>query len=443
MATTLPSRQNESTEHTRWNFGIIVAESTFFMSGLAWVDPAAVLPLFIARLTPSTVVIGAIAVLQQIGWKAPQIFMAAALGHRPHKLPFLRWPVLIGRLPFFVFVGYLWLRGVENSSVVIWFLAIALACISFGNGILGISWNDIIAKSIPPRLRGRFFGSMQFATAVAAFAVGFAVRWALGSSGPGFPLDYTLLFTAMAVFLFISVVGCWLVREPIRPVLDQPQSVRQLLLSTIPMLRDPPFRALVTAALLGFAVTYTLPFYVVYAKQHLGVEEHVSGVYIWAMTVGGAVASIFWGYLNDSRGPRAVMRGGAILATSTPLLALLLPAIMLPLAEHLPAAARALPYVFGLVFLTGGSAMGAMWMGSTNYLFDLCGHEDRPRYLAIFHLCTIPSALAALVVGWLLAYLSFTVIFFLLMVCGAAALAAALTMPHISREDQPTSPAAP
>ena len=176
MATTLPSRRNESAQHTRWNFGVIVGESTFFMSGLAWVDPAAVLPLFIARLTPSTVVIGAIAVLQQVGWKAPQIFMAAALGHRPHKLPFLRWPVLIGRLPFFAFVGYLWLQGIENSGLVIWFLAIALACISFGNGILGISWNDIIAKSIPPRLRGRFFGSMQFATAVAAFAVGFAVR---------------------------------------------------------------------------------------------------------------------------------------------------------------------------------------------------------------------------------------------------------------------------
>jgi len=137
------------------------------------------------------------------------------------------------------------------------------------------------------------------------------------------------------------------------------------------------------------------------------------------------------------------MRGGAILAASTPLLALLLPAIMLPLAEHLPAAARALPYLFSLVFLTGGSAIGAMWMGSTNYLFDLCGHQDRPRYLAIFHLCTIPSALAALVVGWLLAHLSFTVIFFLLMVCGAAALAAALTMPHIPREDEPAYPASP
>ena len=443
MATTLTSRHNESTEHTRWNFGIIAAESAFFLSGLAWVDPAAVLPLFISRLTPSTVVIGLIAVLQQLGWKAPQIFMAAALGHRPHKLPFLRWPVVIGRLPFFAFVAYLWLRGVENSTVVIWFLAIGLACISFGNGILGISWNDIIAKSIPPRLRGRFFGSMQFASAVAAFAVGFAVRWTLGPSGPGFPFNYTLLFTAMAVFLLISVVGCWLVREPIRPVLDRPQSVRQILLSTIPMLRNPPFRALVTASLLGFAVTYTLPFYVVYARQHLAIEEHVSGVYIWAMTVGGAVASIFWGYLNDSRGPRAVMRGGAILATSTPLLALLLPAVLLPLAHSLPAAARALPYLFSLVFLTGGSAMGAMWMGSTNYLFDLCGDQDRPRYLAIFHLCTIPSAFAALVVGWLLGYLSFTVIFFLLAVCGAAALAAAFTMPHVSGEDESTYPAAP
>ncbi|HUU54248.1 MAG TPA: MFS transporter [Armatimonadota bacterium] len=442
MATTFPSRQDESTEHTRWNFAIIVGESTFFMSGLAWVDPSAVLPLFIGRLTPSTLVIGLITVVQQLGWKAPQIFMAAVLGHRPNKLPFLRWPVLLGRLPFFAFVAYLWLKGLGNTSLVIWFVVIAYASISFGNGTLGISWNDIIAKSIPSRLRGRFFGTMQFTTAMFAFAVGFAVRWLLGPAGPGFPRDYTLLFTAMAVFLALSVIGCWLVREPIRPVLDQPQSVGQLLVSTLPMLRDRAFRSLVTVSLLGFAVSFTMPFYMVYAKQELGVRDDIAGVYIWAMTVGGAVASIFWGYLNDSRGPRAVLRGGGVLVTAVPLLAVALPPALLAAAGPAPPLARALPYLFALVFLSGGSAMGAMWMGSTNYLFELCNDEDRPRYIAIFHLCTLPAALAALVVGWLLSYLSFTVVFLLLAACGATALTASALMPPVPMEEEPESRAA-
>ncbi len=209
------------------------------------------------------------------------------------------------------------------------------------------------------------------------------------------------------------------------------------------MLRDRAFRALAVAALLGFAVSYTMPFYVVYAKQELGVREEISGVYIWAMTIGGALASILWGYLNDTRGPRAVLRGAGLLVMATPLLALLVPSALLAGASAAPALARALPYVFGLVFLSGGSTIGALWMGSTTYLFELCSHEDRPRYIAVFHLCTLPAALGGLIVGWLLSFLPFSVVFLLLAACGAVALTASLLMPYVSMEAEPRGQAAP
>jgi MFS family permease len=416
---------------------MIVAESAFFVSALSWVDPAAVLPLFIAHLTPSTLVIGVIAVLLQVGWKLPQIFMAAALGHRPRRLPFLRWPVLIGRLPFLAFVVYLWLRGIENGPQVIWFLAIGYAGVALGNGVLGVSWNDIIAKSIPSWLRGRFFGMMNFSAMGMAFLVGFAVRWILGPGGPGFPHGYIVLFTMMGVFLTISIIGCWLVREPIRPVLAKPQSVWELFAGLIPLLRDKRFRWLVVTALLGFGAMSTMPFYVVFAKQRLGVPDEMGGVYIWGMAIGGALASLFWGHLNDRRGPRAVLRGVSFLVAATPLLAMGIAAVLISLAELGPAMRSALPYVFGLVFVVGGSTMGAMWIGTTTYLFELCGHEDRPRYIASFHFCTLPGALGALGTGWLLSFLSFSTVFVLLALGGATMVAAALRLPHIGQLMQP------
>ncbi len=420
----------DSSEHTRWNFAVIVAEATFFMSGLAWADPSSVLPQFLGLLTPSTVIIGVIAVLQRLGWLLPPIFMAAVLGHRPHRLPWLRWPVLLGRLPFFAFVAYLWLHGLDNPRVVIWFLVIAYFGISLGNGLLGISWQDIIAKSIPSRLRGRFFASMQFAIAGAAFGVGFAVRWVLGPGHPYFPLDYTLLFTAMALFLTISIVACWMVREPIRPVLDRPQSVRDILLGALPTLRErPAFRGLVFVAALGFGISFSLPFYMVYARQVLNIAEDMAGIYIWAITIGGALASILWGYLNDRRGPRAVLRGGGALVTATPALAICVPAAAFAAEDLLPGAAGALPYLFALVFFAGGATMGAMWMGSMNYLFELATHQDRPRYIALFSLFTLPGALAPLLIGFLLNYLPFPVVFLLMAASGGGALLLSWRMP--------------
>jgi MFS family permease len=424
---TVAARVEPVYQHTRWNFGMFIAEATLYMAGLTWVDSSAVLPLFVGRLGGSTIIVGFVAAMQQLGWKVPQVFMAAALGHRPRKLPFLRWPILIGIIPLLGLVAYLWTAGTDRATVVLSLVVIAFTSLSLANGVLGISWQDIIAKSIPPRWRGRFFGTMHFTTAVTAFAIGFAVRAMLGPGGPGFPRGYTVLFTASGVFMVLCTVGCWLVREPVRPALDQPQSVGEILRGTLPMLREEPaFRALVTMGLLVLGVSTSMPFYVVYAKRALGVTDAAAGTYISAMTLGGAIASPLWGHLNDRHGPRSVLRGTACLIAATPLLALLVPAGV----RALPALTSSLPSLFGLVFLAAGSSMNAIWFGASNYLLELTGDEDRPRYIGVYHLCTLPAALGALLIGWLLSRLPFGAVFLLVAASGAGAVVTAWRMPE-------------
>jgi len=185
MTSTAP--QHDTGEHTRWNFVFIVMEASAFMTGMACVDPVAVLPLFIHALTPSTVIIGLVTTLQRLGYTLPQLPMAAILGHRPARLPYLRWGVFFGRLPFILFVIYLWTRGVGNSTLALAFMIVAFVSASTGNGVVAVPWQDIIAKAIPSNLRGRFFGTMHFATALATFGIGFLVRWALGPMGRASP----------------------------------------------------------------------------------------------------------------------------------------------------------------------------------------------------------------------------------------------------------------
>lgn len=421
----LHARADARDPYTRWNFGVIVTEAALFMSGLAWIEPSTVLPLFIGHLTPSTVIVGLITLLQRLGWLLPSVFMAAVLGHRPHRLPWLRWPVLLGRIPLLGFVLYLWFFGVERAALTIWLMVFSLFAISLGNGVLSIPWQDIIAKSIPSQLRGRFFGAMQFCAAVATFAVGFVVRWMLGPAGPGYPRDYTLLFTLMGLFMALSALGCWLVREPLRPVLDRPQPLREILLGALPTARaNPAFGCLVLVSLFGFGVSFAMPFYMVFAKQRLAVPEHIAGVYIWTMTLGSATASLWWAHLNDRRGPRAVLRGASLLITATPLLALTLLGVSVAAPD-----ARGIAHLFSLVFLVGGCAMGGTWMGATNYLFELASDRDRPRYIASMNLLSSPGALVPLLIGWLLGFLPFTIVFALMAGSGATAAAISLRMP--------------
>jgi MFS family permease len=162
----------------------------------------------------------------------------------------------------------------------------------------------------------------------------------------------------------------------------------------------------------------------------------MAGIYIWAMTLGTAISSVVWGYLNDRRGPRTVVQGACTFATLAPLTAMALAAAASPgirgtLPDH-----TALPYLYAVVFLCAGVAFGGMWMGAMNYLFELASHEERPRYIGMLGLLATPGSFFPLLVGWLLTRLPFEPVLALLVACGVVAVSASARMPV------PESPAA-
>jgi Na+/melibiose symporter-like transporter len=374
--------------------------------------------------------VGLITVLQRVGYRLPQLPVAALVAHRPRRAPLLRWGVLVGRMPFILFAIYLWTRGMGNHQAIIWFMMLAYFSASFGNGVVGVPWQDIIAKSIPARLRGRFFGTMQVAAALMAVAIGFVVRWMLGPEGPGFPHNYTILFTLLALFFTISTVGCWLIREPIRPVLDRPHSLPEMAAGIPGVLRaDRGFRMLVVVVTAGFGLNYSVPFYMLHAKQDLGAPDEMAGIYIWAMTLGSATSSIVWGMLNDRRGPRSVVRGACVFATLAPVLGIALAAVHSLGADSISPAHGAVVYFYGAVFACAGAAFGGFWMGATNYLFSLVGHRERPRYIGMLNLLATPGGVFPLLVGWLLTFLPFAPVLAMLAGCGTAGIYASWRMP--------------
>jgi Na+/melibiose symporter-like transporter len=333
-------------------------------------------------------------------------------------------------MPFIAFVIYLWARGTGDHQLVIWFMMFAYFFSSFGNGVVGVPWQDIIAKSIPTRLRGRFFGSMQFLTAALVVSIGFAVRWMLGPDGPEFPRNYTILFTLLAISITASTVGCWLVREPIRPVLDRPQGLRAMLAGIPGLLRaNRAFRRLVVTVTIGFGINHCAPFYMLHAKRHLGVPDEMAGIYIWAMTLGNALSSMVWGNLNDRRGPRTVLRGACIFAALAPTAALALAGVTSLGARAGSVDQSALAYLYAIVFASAGAAFGGMWMGGTNYLFGLASHQERPRYIGMMGLLATPGSFFPLLVGWLLTSLPFAPVLAVLAVCGGAAFYSSWRLP--------------
>ena len=89
-------------KNVRFNFIINMFEGSFFGLGLGFASYVTVIPLFVASLTNSSVLIGLIAAMRMIGWQLPQLLTANRVARLRRYKPMSLLMTLNERLPFFV-----------------------------------------------------------------------------------------------------------------------------------------------------------------------------------------------------------------------------------------------------------------------------------------------------------------------------------------------------
>jgi len=404
--------------HTRWNFIVIVLDASFFGAGLAFLDPVAVLPVLIEKLSGSEVVVGLMSALQRAGWIVPQLLGASIVLHRPRKKPFVVYPCLLGRLPFLALAIFLCMPGARaHLQAVLLLLIAAFTTFFFADGLIGVPWHDIIARTIPSGLRGRFFGSIQFLGGLLAMGSGWVVHRVLADPTIPFPQNYGRLFVLLFICMAISTFFLALIREPRSSAVAERHSLSRIIRAIPSTFRRSPLllRVIVVQNICGIA-GLALPFYAVYANVRLFLPAHTGGIFIWAAIVGSVLASIVWAYLNDRHGCVWVIRAVACLVVGVPLTALVVPPLVRALGVE-----SAMAYIYAVVFLLNGATWGGMWMGFTNYVLELAPDDVRPLFLGLNATLAAPTILMPVLGGALLGVMSYEVLFTLVVVAGVAA----------------------
>ena len=413
--------------HTRWNFVIIVLDASFFFAAFAFIDPVAVLPILVTDLNGSRVVVGLLSAIQRAGWLIPQLVAVSFVLHRPRKKPFVIYPCIISRLPFLglaVVFNLPWAGSHPQALLLI--LIGVYTLFFFGDGLAGVPWHDIIGRTIPPNLRGRFFGSIQFFGGLWAVGAGAIVRHTLADTSIDFPQNYGRLFVLLCFCMLASTVFVALIREPPSAVAREAQSLRRIIRSVPSVLRKHPLlKKMIIGQILCGVAGLALPFYAVYADAVLGLPASVSGLFIWCGIAGSVGASLIWAYLSDRFGSTAVIRGVSWLVIAAPLSALLVPIIVRMLGAD-----AAMPYAYSLVFLLNGATWGGLWMGFTNYVLEISPVDIRPLFLGIQATLSSPTVLMPLLGGLLLNVLPFEVLFGFVAACGVFSVIYAYRLPE-------------
>jgi MFS family permease len=414
--------------HYRRNFAALLGDYVFFGLGVTFAGVTTVLPSFIGLLTDSKVLIGLLVTLGNGGFMVTQLFFANLVTNKPRKKPYFNIGGSFSRPLYLLYGVALWLGLARSPALALVLIFVVQIAFWVGDSLCTVAWFDVLTKSMPPDRRGRLLGSAQVTGAVLAVGAGVIIAALLGESGPSFPYNYAAVFILASVFLLMAL-GSWsFVVEPIEPgQAGERTRWRDYLPHLVETLRqDHLFRRLIIVRLLAGFDTLAAGFYILFATGPLGLPPETVGVFTAAQTIGGVVASLALGAINERLGTHRVIQVATALALTAPLVAL--GVLWLPIHGTL-----LVTTVYAWVFFMMGAVASSTMLGFFNYVMELAPATQRPTYIGLFN--TVGGAMVVLptIGGWLLQVTSYGALFALTAVTLAAALGLSWTLPTARR----------
>jgi len=391
-------------EDYQWNFRVGVIDGAVITIAIACTDPTTVLSWFLAQLGASNILIGLVQPIRMGSSFLLQIFVSGYLQRKPLKMPFCLTVAAVRSLLLAVMALVVALIPVASPWLVPAFFA-ALTLYSLISGTIMLPFLDIVGKSILPTDRGKFFGQRNFWGNILLLGTSALVGYLLSEPlGLDFPLNVAVLFALSAALIGVTFVVWGLIREP-ESVVDSSR-VRwseQLRRGVALLKRDPGYRRFVLVRLALAPADWIIPFYVVYAKDQLGIPPQMIGVYLAVRTAAAVFSNLVWTGVSKRHGNRAIVQAASALAISIPLLALAVGFVI----DRSPSGGQWQPYAFGLVFLALGAFGSGTLIADLSYLLDIVPEAERSLYLGFNNTLFGLARMSALASGFLINWMGF------------------------------------
>lgn len=392
----------------RHNFLALGLDYSFFLIGMSFASQATILPAFAVHLGASNLLIGGIPAVLTLGWFLPSLFAAHHTERLARKLPFVLRYTIWERLPMLALAAVAFFLAEPAPRLALGAFFVLILIISGTGGVLMPAWMDIVGRTIPTTLRGRFFGSANLVASVGGLLGSVVTAWFLASFAP--PGSYGLCFLVGFVFLAVSYVALSSAREPAASRPPGRVSLGSYLRSMPSLLRgDSNLGWFLVARGLGTLGTMANGFYTVYALRTWQAAEWQVGVFTTLFLAGQVLGNLALGWLADRAGHRLVLvLGVGALA-----------------AGNLVALQGGSPEALGPVFVLSGIHMAAIHVSARTILLELAAAEaDRPTYIGLANTALAPlNFVAPLAAGLAADRLGFSAVFALAALFGAVGVA--------------------
>jgi MFS family permease len=415
----------QQNQMVRRNFIFNILDGSFFGLSLGFASYVTIIPLFMASLTDSTILIGLVATLNALGWQLPQLFTAERVSRLRKYRPMVLMMTLQERVPWICLAILALATPHMNKSLAVVLAIVLITWQSMGGGLTATPWQSMIAKIFPATLRGTFYGvqsgATNFMASVGAFvAGGFLVALP-------YPYNFAACFGTAGLAMFISLGFLSKTQEIDHEIAPTPQrNWREviLLLKNL-MVTDSNFAWYILARMLAQLSQMGLAFYTIYALREYGVDAHIIGLFTGVMMLTQMLVSPIMGWVGDKFGHRSTLAIGDAAMALSAMIALFAPGVGW----------------FYVVFVLTGIVNSTAWTSILAISSEFGNTQTRPYYVGLSNTLIAPvTLLAPILGGWLADFAGFEVLF---VVCVVIAFVAGFIMlycvedPRHLTEEQP------
>jgi MFS family permease len=382
--------------HSKRNFNALIWHSVWLAFTTAFADHNTVLPGLILRSGGLEWHLGLLTAIMLGIPLLSQLVFAGFLSSREHKKPYLltgiymRVAALAG-----LFATIHYYQSLSLFQLLL-FVYISMLFFSVSGAFAGLTYNDIVGKSLDGDRRRRFVVFKQFMSSSGFLLSAILAREILLSFE--YPENYQILFFFATVFLAVASLGFWRLQEPASESIKSYTNPLKLILQIPILLRaDRNLRFFILLANIAGAAITLIPFYISLAVQEYSIQN-ISGELLMFHFAGMAGSNILWSRIVKKRGFK-----GAFYSVFA--LQAIIPVTMLLISSEYDFA------VYRWMFLLSGAAFSAYKMAIEGVLLEISTNENRIIYSGIFGIFNVLTALAPIVAGILIPHIGYAVVF--------------------------------
>jgi len=281
-----------------------------------------------------------------------------------------------------------------SDNWIMFLIFILISAFSLSGAFAGVSYTDILGKTIKKNKRKTFFTTRQIFNSIGILISALIVKKLLNYYN--FPLNYSVTFLSAGLLLLVASLGFWKIREVDSNINEKKGFFKFLKLIPSEIKNNPNLKYyLFIVNTFGFGLSI-IPFLVLFAQKNFGLSYNLIGNFLLFNTFGMLSAGLFLFKFSNKFTYKTLLKYNIFLSASLPIAALMLSRIQ---------------FVYQFIFILSGIFITVYQVAINGLLLEISNKKNRITYTGISGTGSLTILLFPVLAGFLISNLGYLLVF--------------------------------